>query len=80
MAIQAGRRPYSLHEVCMSTDVTAAEERLILSQLRWGTLTPPSPDDEKICRRLEAQGLITKIANGRWAPTSSGGLMAAFGR
>lgn len=64
----------------MSTDVPTAEERLILSQLRWGVLTPPGPDDEKICRRLEAQGLITKIANGRWALTLSGGLTAAFGR
>jgi hypothetical protein len=64
----------------MSIDVTAAEERLVLSQLRWGSLTPLGPEDEKICRRLEAQGLVTKIANGRWAPTASGGVTAAFGR
>jgi len=64
----------------MSIDVLAAEERLVLIQLRWGASAPLGPDDEKICRRLEAQGLITKIADGGWASTSLSGLMAALGR
>jgi len=64
----------------MSTDVLAAEDRLVLIQLRWGTTIPPGSDDEKICRRLEAQGLITKIAHGGWDVTSLGKLMAAPGQ
>jgi len=56
----------------MSTDLLAAEERLVLIQLRWGTAIPSDSDDEKICRRLEAQGLITKIAHGGWEMTSLG--------
>ncbi|SFT72527.1 hypothetical protein SAMN05192563_1003257 [Paraburkholderia aspalathi] len=61
----------------MSTDVLAAEERLVLIQLRWGAAASPGSDDEKICRRLEAQGLITKIAHGGWALTSLGQSMTA---
>lgn len=64
----------------MSIDVTASEERLVLSQLRWGSSEPLTPDDEKICRRLEERGLITRGADGRWALTASGGVTAAFGR
>jgi len=56
----------------MSTDVFAAEERLALIQLRWGAAIPSGSDDEKIYRRLEAQGLISKIAQGGWEMTSLG--------
>lgn len=63
----------------MRMDILAAGERLVLSQLRWGAADEPYPEDEKICRRLEAQGLIVKVANGRWALTGAGGLIAAFG-
>lgn len=63
----------------MPIDILAAEERLILGQLRWGAAVDPRPEDDKICRRLEAQGLIVKVANGRWALTGAGGLTAAFG-
>jgi hypothetical protein len=64
----------------MSTDVLAAEERLVLIQLRWGTMAQPGPDDETICRRLEAQGLITKVAHGGWDVTSLGKSIATPGQ
>lgn len=64
----------------MPIDILAAEERLVLGQLRWGAAIDPRPEDEKICRRLEAQGLIVKVANGRWALSGAGGLSAAVGR
>lgn len=62
----------SLLEFCMHDDVFAAEERFILSQLRQGGQPAPGVDDERACRRLEAQGLIVKVAEGRWALTSWG--------
>lgn len=63
----------------MPIDILVAEERVVLAQLRWGAASDPRPEDEKICRRLEAQGLVVRVANGRWALTGAGGLTAAFG-
>jgi hypothetical protein len=59
-------------EASMSPDVLTAQERLVLIQLRWGPAPSTDSDDEKICRRLEAQGLITKIARGGWEITTLG--------
>ena len=54
------------------TDDLSSEERYILSHLSWNALAKLTAEHQSACRRLEAEGLLTTVANGSWALTGSG--------
>lgn len=47
------------------TEDLSSMERYILSQISWNALAKLTAEDEAACRRLEAEGLLTKSLTGR---------------
>ena len=64
----------------MVVEELSSEERFVLSQISWRLLTTMRPEEEAACERLEAEGLLNKVANGRWELTAAGRFRAACGR